>query len=74
MSLPRPTEPYHFQANLIWWDSPFKSILRFALLKWDLVQLLQHAMALNTQTSGIISYVFNDSVKRFLTAFTLDPE
>jgi hypothetical protein len=24
MSLSRPDEPYHFQANLIWWDSPFK--------------------------------------------------
>ncbi len=24
MSLPRPNEPYYFQANLIWWDSPFK--------------------------------------------------
>ncbi len=24
MSLPRPNESYHFQANLIWWDSPFK--------------------------------------------------
>jgi hypothetical protein len=23
MSLPRPNESYHFQANLIWWDSPF---------------------------------------------------
>jgi hypothetical protein len=28
MSLPRPNEPYHFQANLIWWDSPFKYVLR----------------------------------------------
>jgi hypothetical protein len=26
MSLPRPNESYHFQANLIWWDSPFKGI------------------------------------------------
>jgi hypothetical protein len=26
MSSPRPTEPYHFQANLIWWDSPFKAV------------------------------------------------
>jgi hypothetical protein len=26
MSLPRPNEPYHFQANLIWWDSPFKDL------------------------------------------------
>jgi hypothetical protein len=25
MSLPRPNESYHFKANLIWWDSPFKS-------------------------------------------------
>ncbi len=25
MSLPRPNESYHFQANLIWLDSPFKS-------------------------------------------------
>ncbi len=24
MSLPRPNEPYHFQANLVWCDSPFK--------------------------------------------------
>ncbi len=24
MSLPSPIESYHFQANLIWWDSPFK--------------------------------------------------
>ncbi len=24
MSLPRPNESYHFQANLVWWDSPFK--------------------------------------------------
>jgi hypothetical protein len=24
MSLPRPIRPYHFQADLIWWDSPFK--------------------------------------------------
>jgi hypothetical protein len=23
MSLPRPNESYHFQVNLIWWDSPF---------------------------------------------------
>jgi hypothetical protein len=27
MSLPRPNEPHHFQANLIWWDSPFKYYL-----------------------------------------------
>jgi hypothetical protein len=27
MSLPRPNEPYHFQANLIWWDSPFKLLI-----------------------------------------------
>ncbi len=26
MSLPRPNESYHFQANLIWWDSPFKDL------------------------------------------------
>ncbi len=25
MSLPRPIRPYHFQADLIWWDGPFKS-------------------------------------------------
>jgi hypothetical protein len=25
MSLPRPNEPYQFQANPIWWDSPFKA-------------------------------------------------
>ncbi len=24
MSLPRPIRPYHSQANLIWWDGPFK--------------------------------------------------
>ncbi len=24
MSLPRPIRPYHFQADLIWWDGPFK--------------------------------------------------
>jgi hypothetical protein len=24
MSLPRPNEPYHFQANLIWLDIPCK--------------------------------------------------
>jgi hypothetical protein len=23
MSLPRPIRPYHFQADLIWWDGPF---------------------------------------------------
>ncbi len=27
MSLPRPNESYHFQANLIWWDSPFNDFL-----------------------------------------------
>jgi hypothetical protein len=32
MSLPRPNESYHFQANLIWWDSPFKGI---AYLHWS---------------------------------------
>ncbi len=26
MSLPRPNESYHFQANLICWDSPFKGV------------------------------------------------
>ncbi len=26
MSLPRPNEPYKFQANIIWWDSPFKTL------------------------------------------------
>jgi hypothetical protein len=26
MSLPRPIRPYHFQADLIWWDGPFKYI------------------------------------------------
>jgi hypothetical protein len=25
MSLPRPICPYHFHADLIWWDGPFKS-------------------------------------------------
>ncbi len=25
MSLRRPIRPYHFQADLIWWDSPFNS-------------------------------------------------
>jgi hypothetical protein len=24
MSLPRADESYHFQENVIWWDSPFK--------------------------------------------------
>ncbi len=24
MSLPRSIRPYHFQADLIWWDGPFK--------------------------------------------------
>jgi hypothetical protein len=24
MSLPRPIHPYHFQADLIWWDGLFK--------------------------------------------------
>ncbi len=24
MSLPRPIRPYYFQADLIWWDGPFK--------------------------------------------------
>jgi hypothetical protein len=24
MFLPRPIRPYHFQADLIWWDVPFK--------------------------------------------------
>ncbi len=23
MSLPRPFRPYHFHADLIWWDGPF---------------------------------------------------
>ncbi len=27
MPLTRPNEPYHFQANLIWWDSPFKCLI-----------------------------------------------
>ncbi len=27
MFLPRPTHPYYFHADLIWWDGPFKSIL-----------------------------------------------
>jgi hypothetical protein len=27
MSLPRPNESYHFQANLIWRDSPFKHVV-----------------------------------------------
>ncbi len=31
MSLPRPNESYHFQANLIWWDSPFKCRLSIRL-------------------------------------------
>ncbi len=26
MSLLKPNESYHFQANLIWWDSPFKNM------------------------------------------------
>ncbi len=26
MSSRRPNEPYHFQANLIWWDGPFNSL------------------------------------------------
>jgi hypothetical protein len=24
MSLARPSHPYHFHADLIWWDGPFK--------------------------------------------------
>jgi hypothetical protein len=27
MSKPRPIEPYHFQANLIWRDGPFKGTI-----------------------------------------------
>jgi hypothetical protein len=27
MSLPRPIRPYHFQADLIWWDGPFNEIM-----------------------------------------------
>jgi hypothetical protein len=26
MSLPRPIHPYHFQADLIWSDGPFKAL------------------------------------------------
>ncbi len=26
MSLPRPVHPYYFQADRIWWDSPFNSL------------------------------------------------
>jgi hypothetical protein len=25
MSLTRPIRPYHFQADLIWWDGPFNA-------------------------------------------------
>ncbi len=28
MSLPWPIHPYHFHADLIWWDGPFKASLR----------------------------------------------
>ncbi len=31
MSLPRSIKPYHFQANLIWWDSPFKCAVDFKI-------------------------------------------
>jgi hypothetical protein len=31
MSLPRPNESYHFQANLIWWGSPFKKIMTLSI-------------------------------------------
>jgi hypothetical protein len=26
MSPPKPIWPYHFQADLIWWDGPFKPL------------------------------------------------
>jgi hypothetical protein len=27
LTLPRYIEPYHFQANLAWWDVPFKDMV-----------------------------------------------
>jgi hypothetical protein len=39
MSLPRPIESYHFQANLIWWDSPFKlGFIQFVIEAPEIIQ------------------------------------
>ncbi len=40
MSLPRPNESYHFQANLIWWDSPFNTSLKGYVVRWKLAGVL----------------------------------
>ncbi len=40
MSLSRPNEPHHFQANLIWWDSPFNSQSNSPTLEYVQIKIL----------------------------------
>jgi hypothetical protein len=41
MSLPRPIHPCHFQADLIWWDSPFKaSSFKICFTIWLLFHMI----------------------------------
>ncbi len=61
MSLPRPIRPDHFQADLIWWDGPFKAYVEQEIQMWR-ISTFRSSWVHFLEGSSITKYDFSCSV------------